>query len=136
MENEEPKVNMEKGQGDKSKSSNSQEFSTVEEAKNAAKEAVKKTKDEKNSVENILKNADDKLKARMLEDFLNQVNEKLRNDNVKDDNGNIKQVNSYEELTVEEREEFKKFKLPDAEMKEMCKDTSSEIEISGFGTTY
>ena len=128
MENEEPKVNMEKGQGDKSKSSNSQEFSTVEEAKNAAKEAVKKTKDEKNSVENILKNADDKLKARMLEDFLNQVNEKLRNDNVKDDNGNIKQVNSYEELTVEEREEFKKFKLPDAEMKEMCKDTSSKIE--------
>ena len=127
MENEEPKVNQESQPSQEQVELAQQvmedvgvqsEFTSVIDDASSAKTA---TKAERNNIEDILRKADDMVEAKRLEAFLEQLNAKLA------EQGIDKKITSYDEMTVEQRNEFRDFKLPDDEMNKLYEESKKEI---------
>ena len=84
-------------------------------------DAKKETKEERNTIENILRKADDKVEAKKLEMFLKELNGRLK------EQGNEKEITSYADLTVEQREEYRNYKLPEEVENSLYEETKNEI---------
>ncbi len=78
---------------------------------------------ERVSIENLLKEADNDIRAKKLEFFLKDLNERLSEEQNKEVN-----LTSFEQLTVEQRAEFEKYTLPEEEMKKLYEESKKKIE--------
>ncbi len=94
---------------------------TPDVAKEAA-ELKSNTKKDRNNIENVLKKADDQMKAKKQELYFEKLNAELKEKDVK------KEISSYDDLTVEQRRELEAFQIPDAEVEKMVDATATEIQ--------
>ena len=90
-------------------------------AKEAA-ELKSNTKKDRNNIENVLKKADDQMKAKKQELYFEKLNAELGEKDVG------KKISSYDDLTVEQRRELDAFQIPDAEVEKMVDATATEIQ--------
>lgn len=94
---------------------------TPDVAKEAA-ELKSNTKKDRNNIENVLKKADDQMKAKKQELYFEKLNAELKEKDVN------KEISSYDDLTVEQRRELEAFQIPDAEVEKMVDATATEIQ--------
>lgn len=94
--------------------------SSIPDVKKEAAELKSNTKKDRNTIENVLKKADDNLKARKQELYFEKLNSEL------EETG--KKIESYDDLTVEQRRELEAFELPENEVEKLVDSTASEIQ--------
>ena len=93
---------------------------SIPDIKKEAAELKSNTKKDRNTIENVLKKADDALKARKQELYFEKLNSEL------EETG--KKIESYDDLTVEQRRELEAFELPENEVEKLVDSTASEIQ--------
>ncbi|MGN1013682.1 MAG: hypothetical protein ACI4ON_07655 [Clostridia bacterium] len=93
---------------------------SIPDIKKEAAELKSNTKKDRNTIENVLKKADDGLKARKQELYFEKLNSELE--------GTGKKIESYDDLTVAQRRELEAFELPENEVEKLVDSTASEIQ--------
>lgn len=112
-------------------------FKEFDDLKSNVEQGKKDSKAERNTIENILKKADDKVKERKKELFLEKLNKEME--------GKVSEPITFDKLTVEQRRDFDNFEIPEDELEKLYKEngTSKEIEdltsqrneqLDGLGT--
>lgn len=112
-------------------------FKEFDDLKANVEQGKKDSKAERNTIENILKKADDKVKERKKELFLEKLNKEME--------GKVSEPITFDKLTVEQRRDFDNFEIPEDELEKLYKEngTSKEIEdltsqrneqLDGLGT--
>lgn len=97
-------------------------FKEFDDLKSNVEQGKKDSKAERNTIENILKRADDKVKERKKELFLEKLNKEME--------GKVNEPITFDKLTVEQRRDFDNFEIPEDELEKLYNEhgTAKEIE--------
>ena len=86
-------------------------FKEFDDLKSNVEQGKKDSKAERNTIENILKRADDKVKERKKELFLEKLNKEME--------GKVNEPITFDKLTVEQRRDFDNFEIPEDELEKL-----------------
>lgn len=97
-------------------------FKEFDDLKSNVEQGKKDSKAERNTIENILKRADDKVQERKKELFLEKLNKEME--------GKVSEPITFDKLTVEQRRDFDNFEIPEDELEKLYNEhgTAKEIE--------
>ena len=97
-------------------------FKEFDDLKANVEQGKKDSKAERNTIENILKRADDKVQERKKELFLEKLNKEME--------GKVSEPITFDKLTVEQRRDFDNFEIPEDELEKLYNEhgTAKEIE--------
>ena len=97
-------------------------FKEFDDLKANVEQGKKDSKAERNTIENILKRADDKVQERKKELFLEKLNKEME--------GKVNEPITFDKLTVEQRRDFDNFEIPEDELEKLYNEhgTAKEIE--------
>ena len=99
-------------------------FKEYSDLKSNVEQGRKDSKAERNTIENILKQADDKVKERKKELFLEKLNKEME--------GKLNEPITFDKLTVEQRREFDNFQIPEDELEKLYRKNRTSEEIKNL----
>ena len=99
-------------------------FKEYSDLKSNVEQGRKDSKAERNTIENILKQADDKVKERKKELFLEKLNKEME--------GKLNEPITFDKLTVEQRREFDNFQIPEDELEKLYRENGTSEEIKNL----
>ena len=99
-------------------------FKEYSDLKSNVEQGRKDSKAERNTIENILKQADDKVKERKKELFLEKLNKEME--------GKLNEPITFDKLTVEQRREFDNFQIPEDKLKKLYRKNGTSEEIKNL----
>lgn len=96
-------------------------FKEFDDLKSDVEQGKKDSKVERNTIENILKRADDKVKERKKELFLEKLNKEME--------GKVSEPITFDKLTVDQRRDFDNFEIPEDELEKLYNENGTSKEI-------